>query len=249
MSTADSFHAFARVLVEDRLVVSELETILRRAHAVNIDFRGTARRQLRNRIRLLLRDIEREHRLLEGIDSHTAYDRERAEDLQTALGWRLSYARYGVFAFSRALDQARASDLDQQFELDIRLAVGQALDDCLPLVNELAGMFAQAPTEHALRSGQVRRSSWVSLRLVNLAVCALPWEERQRYLCEYASELHDLAQGGGHSKLGQVRYALRLLVRTPALTFALRASVSEASQRGIAVESGLSDLIVVQPDD
>ncbi|WP_020636668.1 hypothetical protein [Amycolatopsis alba] len=77
----------------------------------------------------------------------------------------------------------------------------------------------------------------MSWRILNLAVCVLPREERRRYLDEYASELHDLTQVEGLSGRTQIGYALRLLARTPALVFVLRSSASQASQRRIHAES------------
>lgn len=247
MSTVGCFRALVRMIAENRANVSQLDRLIRQAHAVNIDFRDTARRRLQNRIHPLLRDIEHGHRLLEGIDPHAAETPVRADDLLHALGRRLASAHDGVVAVGHALERASASDFDQRFALDIRVAVRQALDDCVPLVTELASIFAQAPKRDTLSSRQARRPSvWVSLKIVNLAGCLLPWEARQRYLDEYASELHDLAQAEDHSRLGQVTYALRLLIRTPALIFALRASVP---QRQTPATSGLPDVIAVQPDD
>ncbi|MET9260120.1 hypothetical protein [Amycolatopsis sp. NPDC004079] len=244
MSLADHFRAFARALADDRNLVLEMGTILRRAPAVNLDFRATARRRLEDRIQLLLQKIDRECRLLDAVDLYAAGDQvHHARVLARDLDRCLDRARESAFAFSRALQRAYRLDPDREPRLAVLGDVARALHESAALVNGLAGICVQqASSDTAANSPNRRPPLRASRRIVSLAVRFLPWDERQRYLDEYVSELDALAQEENLSPRAQVGHALRLLARTPGLLFALRSSAprtrssSESSVTGL-VES------------
>ncbi|MGW5720714.1 hypothetical protein ACWEVP_31390 [Amycolatopsis sp. NPDC003865] len=240
MSSADHLRVVARALAQDRDLAGELDVILSRAQALNIDFRGTARRRLQERVHQLVRNIDRERALLDGVDVHAAVDGPRAAELAAGAERSLGRAQESAVAFGRTLELGGLLDLDQGPASAVLVTVAHALDDSAAAVAALAEVCARSSE----REAPARRSPlWVSRRVANFAVLLLPWEERQRYLDEYVSELDDLAQTENLSRRAQLWHALRLLVRTPALRFALRATEPQAPHAKSTAVSRLTGLI------
>ncbi|MFJ9781285.1 hypothetical protein ACIRSS_16985 [Amycolatopsis sp. NPDC101161] len=246
MSSADQVLVVARALAQDRDLVGELDTIFTQAQALNIDFRGTARRRLQERVHQLLRNIDRERALLDGVDVHAAADGPRAGELAAGVERSLGRVEELVVSFGRTVELGGLLDLDHGPASVVLVAVAHALDDSLAAVAALAGVCAQPAEREASSGAPARRSPlWASRRVANFAVRLLPWEERQRYLDEYVSELDDLAQTENLSRRAQLWHALRLLARTPALRFALRATEPQAPQ---ARSKAVSRLITAWTD-
>jgi hypothetical protein len=247
MTSADHLRVVTEALAQDRDLVRELDAILSRAQALNIDFRGTARRRLQERVHVLVRNIDRELGLLDGVDVYAVGP--RAGKLALGVERRLVHARGLALAFGRTLELGGLRDLDQGPASAVLVAVAYALDDSATAVAALAGVCAQALKREASSRVPGRRAPlWVSQRVASCAVRLLPWEERQRYLDEYVSELDDLAQDENLSRRAQLRHALRLLTRAPALSFALRATAPQAPQTRSNALSRLTGLITSRSD-
>jgi hypothetical protein len=243
MSSTDHLRVVARALAQDRDLVGELDSIFSRAQTLNIDFRGTARRRLHERVHQLLRNIDRERALLDGVDVHAVGP--RAGELAAGVERCLGRAQELAVSFVRTLELGGLLDLDHGPASAVLVAVAHALDDSVAALAALTGVCAQSPE----RAAPPRRSPlWVSQRVASFAVRLLPWEERQRYLDEYVSELDELAQTENLSRRAQLWHALRLLARTPALRFALRATEPQAPQARSKAMSRLTGLITSRSD-
>jgi hypothetical protein len=249
MTAAEHFLTFTEALEHDHRLAWGLHRIIDRAQAINVDFRRGVYRRLQAQIQLLVHNIDRERRLLSEFDLYAAADRERACEVALKLDCWLVHAREGVLAFSQALERTNCLNLGRGPELDILVAIGQALNNSVALVTTLSEIFAQPPTHEALRRIPIRRSPlWASQRIANVAVRLLPWDERERYLDEFVSELDALAQDKNLTWRAQLAHALQLLVRTPALIVALRASASQTPKVHIRAESGMTGLLTSRPD-
>lgn len=245
MSSTDHLRVVARALAQDRDLVRELDTGLSRAQALNIDFRDAARRRLQEQVYQLVCNIDRERALLDGVDVLAAADGPQAGELVAGIERGLGRARELATSFGWTLELGGPLDLDQEPASAVLVAVAHALDDSAAKVEALAGVCAHPPKREA--AGR-RSPLWVSRRVADFAVRLLPWQERQRYLDEYVSELDDLAQTENLSRRAQLWHALRLLARTPALRFALRASEPQAPQARSKAMARLTGLITSRSD-
>ena len=249
MTTVDHLRVFGQALAQDRELVAEMCTILGRAQAINVDFRDAARRRLQTRVRLLVRSIDRERWLLDEVDIYNVEDLTLAREIAFSVEGSLVRARAAALAFDRALETNSIIDLTREPELAVLVSVVQALDDSAAAVVALVELCAKVAENEGLSCASKRHSPlWASRRVANFAVRLLPWEERQRYLDEYVSELDDLAQTENISRYAQLKYALRLLVRAPALRVALRATAPQDSQLQGRAMSRLTGLITSRPD-
>ncbi|HEY3690477.1 MAG TPA: hypothetical protein VGL46_09255 [Pseudonocardiaceae bacterium] len=233
MIVTDHFQTFAQSLIDDRNLVFEMSTIIYRAQAVNIDFREATRRRLEKRIRLLLQRIDRECRLLDAIDLCAAGNHiHRVRELAQNLAYHLDRARESTLAFDQTLYGAYRLAPDREPHLTVLVDVAHALDASAALVDGLGEIYAQqARVDAAAGSPDRRLPIRASRRIASLAVRLLPWDERLRYLDEYVSELDTLTQDETLPPREQIRHALRLLTRTPALLFALHSSTSQRRSR------------------
>jgi hypothetical protein len=244
VSTGDHLRVVTRALAQDRRLVLELGTVVSRAQAVNVDFRGAARRRVLERSRLLVRNLDRDRGLLDDVDVHAAGDAARARELALGVEHLLVRAREAALAFSRVLERGSRLDLGREPGLRVLVVVADTLGQAEVTTEALALLFARSPRPEDAGCAPRRRAPlWASKRVADLAVRFLPWEERQRYLDEYVSELDDLAQTEHPSGRAQLWHALRLLVRAPALRFALRAPAPEDPRLRSRAVSRLAGLI------
>jgi hypothetical protein len=204
MNSAGHLQAFTKALAQDHELVLEMAAILRRAQQFNIDYRSRTRRRLRERSRLLVHNIKR-HR---GFLYRVGLDAVRDRDSLAAIDHLLGRALRDAVSFHWALSTADLLAPEKEPELDALIAVRWLLAESMTVASTLAARPAR------------RTSLPMSQLIARLGARLLPWEERQRYLDEYLSELDELAQDG--PRRAQLGHALRLLVRAPALRWALR---------------------------
>lgn len=216
MTSADYFDGFMRALSQDRALTCKLDKILRRTQQLNIDFRGPARRWLYSEAWLLTHRLERRRDQIQILDMSTVDYATSAFEVATFVELNLANASAMATIFRQGVEVASVLDAEREPGLDALSDVVHQLELAAAKVASLAGIFAEAERE-------VARPLRVSQQLANFAARLLPWEERERYLNEYLSELDELAQDDSVSRRAQLCYALRLLVRTPALRLALRA--------------------------
>lgn len=198
MNRAAQFRAFTQALARDHKLAVEMDTILRRAQALNIDFRGRARQRLRERVQLLVNSLNR----------HCVFLRNLDPDARTAVNHLLFRAYKDVVAFGWALEGTVALDPEKEPELDALIAVRWLLAESMTVAATLAEVVTRPASLPA------------SQLIARVGARLLPWEERQRYLDEYLSELDELARES--SRRAQLGHALRLLVRVPALRWELK---------------------------
>ena len=206
-----SAEAYLRTLERDQELAWQLKNMLRRARRLNVDFREPVRRRLRMEAAMLAHRLDTSRALL-----HTMEPSVAAASIVDRIDWYLTHARGEIAAFRRALDAASTLDTEQVIAgpAEAVHCLRRAIGDTIRLVNLAAAAVRPAPMR-------------ASLRVASLAARLLPWEHRDRYLGEYLSELDELAQDDAVSRRTQLRHALRLLARAPALHLALRSPVEE----------------------
>lgn len=220
MTSADYFDELPRALSHDRRLAWELGRILDRAQRLNMDFRGHARRRLREEAALLAYRLEHRRGQIWDVDLSIVDYAYSAVESATIGEANLANAVMATRCFLRAVETASVLDPEREPSLRVLADVVFHLELAAADIATLAGLFAEAERK-------VARPPRVSRQLANLAVRLLPWEHRDRYLNEYLSELDELVQDASLSRRAQLRHALRLLVRTPALRLALRAPAQE----------------------
>jgi hypothetical protein len=166
-------------------------------------------------------------------DGTQAPARAPAPDLTRALALDLARARSLARDLTCARDFTRARDVTRDLtrdldrvitrDLDLAAFIHRAHTNARQLANLLDHAIAQAmvTTSTAGKQEQRRRASRAARRVVRWSVRVLPAVAQARYRQEFEAELFDLRE---RSRWVQLRYAMRLLVRSVWLRRALRQS-------------------------
>jgi hypothetical protein len=219
MTSVDHLNTYAGRLALCRMQVLDLHDALNRARQRDIDFMGPA-------LQPLLSDAQELAGRLYGILGTVRQVRQSSVDriaveTMAEIETDIEFATKVIVQLTRVLDKPVTVGVAEHPALDVLLVVEDRIYEAMLGLRTAARHAAEGEGKTARRS-----PTSTSVRVANLAVRLLPWDERERYLAEYLSELDELAQDLV-SRRAQLRYALRLLVHAPALRRALRAPVKE----------------------